>query len=1041
MSDEPITQTAGPGTLTSTRQPLSPRDAAAPITEGAPRNTGEIPPSLYARFEDFQVLGRGGMGTVYRARDLRLGRTVAVKLLFHEGSGGGLLKEARSQARLTHPNICEVYEAGNADGVPFIVMRFIAGAPLSQLRAEMSLEEKVSAVRDAALALHEAHRAGLIHRDVKPGNLLVEREEDGRYHAFVCDFGIARDTSDTTATVADAVHGTPAYMAPEQALGKARSLDRRTDVYGLGATLYDTIAEAPPLTAPSVVALLKAVIEVEPRPLRAKIPTIPVDLDAIVMKCLEKDPGGRYESAKALAEDLQRFLDGDPVRARPTSWGARLYRRAKKHRGKVAVGAAVLLAGLTLGGLWIRDRRVAGERAALAREMGGVVREMELFLRAAHTLPLHDVERERDVVRGRLRDIESRMTASGDIGQGPGHDALGRGYLALQDPKAAILHLELAKKTGEDAAGLEYAMGLARIALYREALERANRIQTEAEKKAYLAAIEKEHREPALAHLRAAITRGVESPAYAHGLVALTEGRPEEALSRAKEAFEAAPWLYEAKKLEGDALLALGNQTGHDKAFDAARTKGYYDRAAEAYRAAADVGRSDPSVHEAECDLWIKAMNAAAEAGASMQPGFESANRACERAIAASSRRGAGRVKLAWAHNSFAFWVAVAHRSEGGGPEAVLDAAARKVEEAFGASPDDAFVAYLAGSFWRYTAYYQSDIGRDELSAIERALVGFDRALALDPGFLWALNEKCGTLALRGRREARLGADPTATNEKALSICARANEIDGAFMFPRNTALYVRYYDAERLRDLGLSPARPLEAGLAMIEGAEKLDPGWDWGVYYRAAFHRIAAEHALAKGQDPTAEIAAEREAASKLAPHRASFSEADAVDGELWTLTAESLLAKPAAPGPRPELEEALSKARAAFGRMRAGTPWSIDYSVWLARVELDEIRYRLALGAATPAHFDAALAPLTPLLAEPREEPRLYLVAAKIREEKALFEIARRRDPAAEIERCLEMANLAVVKGPGVPEGRAVLGRCEGMKAKAASLPGRK
>ncbi|HEU4538482.1 MAG TPA: serine/threonine-protein kinase, partial [Polyangiaceae bacterium] len=154
-----------------------------------------IPPSLYARFEGFQLLGQGGMGVVYRARDLKLGRSVAIKLLqITPGtSRGGLMQEARSQARLRHEHACEVYEAGIADHVPFLVMQFIAGEPLSSAKAGMTLEEKVLCVRRVASALHEAHRLGMVHRDVKPGNILVERGEDGACKPYIVDFGLARD--------------------------------------------------------------------------------------------------------------------------------------------------------------------------------------------------------------------------------------------------------------------------------------------------------------------------------------------------------------------------------------------------------------------------------------------------------------------------------------------------------------------------------------------------------------------------------------------------------------------------------------------------------------------------------------------------------------------------------------------------------------------------------------------------------------------------------------------------------------------------------
>jgi tetratricopeptide (TPR) repeat protein/predicted Ser/Thr protein kinase len=1000
-----------------------------------------IPPPLYRRFEGFELVGQGGMGAVYRARDLQLGRTVAIKLLFGHDPRGGLLQEARSQARLRHPHVCEVFEAGVADQVPFVVMRYVDGGPLGRLRAEMTLGEKVRVIREIALALHAAHRIGLVHRDVKPGNILVERADDGTWKPFIADFGIARDLTDAAAAMTAAVQGTPAFMAPEQAAGKSASIDRRTDVYGLGASLYEILAGQPPFTAPTVPELLRMVVDSPPAPLRTVEAAVPVDLEAIVMKCLAKDPDGRYDSAKALGEDLQSFLEGDPVEARRPSWGARLWLRARKHKGKVAVAGAALAAALSFAGVRIRDGRVADERAELSRELGGSVREMELFLWGAHAMPLHDVERERGAVRARLRDIEARMAAAGEIAAGPGHDALGRGHLALRDARTALAHLQRAWATGYRAPGLEYAMGLARIELYREALEKASRIPRASDKAAFVAEIEREHRAPAIEHLRAALAQGVESPDYAHGLIALHEGRLEEALAHAQKAFEAAPWLHEAKKLEGDVLFAMGSRTGHDRAFDHARTTASFERAAAAYREAAEHARSDPSIHEQECALWIQVMNAAAEHGDSMRPGFERAKAACERAIAASPQSPSSRLKLAWAHNCFAFWVAAGvHAGESPG-QALAEAVAR-VEEARKASLDDAFAGYLVGAVHRSKALYEGAVGLDDGASLDRAVAGYESALAVDPGFLWALNELCGSLALRGGREARLGREPAATFREALSRCGRALELDPDFLFPRANTIFVHMIDAERLAATGRSPLAAVEQGLAAAELAAARHPSWRWLPYWRARLHRVAVEYAFAKGEDPAAALARAEAPLAQLAAQRASFADAGAAEGEVLTVKAEALVARleggAAASEVEPALLSALAGARTALGAAQAEMPWAVELAVWLTRAALAELRYRTALGRATEAHGGAVLAPLAPFLEGPRADPLLYETAAGAREARA--ERLRRsgQDDSAEITAGIGLAERAVEVGPGRAGGHAVLGRLWLSRARSARDP---
>ncbi|HVK67054.1 MAG TPA: serine/threonine-protein kinase, partial [Polyangium sp.] len=403
-------------------------DAARTPTEFSPPSGPRperrgVPPSLAERYEDIHFLGEGGMGTVYRGRDPRLGRTVALKLLRDSDPDlwRRFLQEARSQAKIQHEHVCRVYEAGEADGEPFIAMQYIEGEPLSKMAGRLSLEQRVKVMREVSAAVHEAHRLGLIHRDLKPGNILVEVGADGDIKPYVMDFGLAREVADRGETVTGAVVGTPAFMSPEQARGDVRTLDRRSDVYSLGATLYDLVADQPPFVAPHAWKLLM-MVAFEDAPALGKVKKgVPADLETIVMKCLERDPARRYDSARALAEDLQRFLDGEPIQARRASIGYVLWKKARKHKLATAVGGVLFVAALALGGVWVKARQQAAAEARLAQELGERVKEMELFLRAAYELPLHDVERERDVVRRKLSAIEERMEEAGRTGEGPGH--------------------------------------------------------------------------------------------------------------------------------------------------------------------------------------------------------------------------------------------------------------------------------------------------------------------------------------------------------------------------------------------------------------------------------------------------------------------------------------------------------------------------------------------------------------------------------------------------------------------------------------------
>jgi tetratricopeptide (TPR) repeat protein len=297
------------------------------------------------KYEVGDLLGTGSFGTVYKAWDTELRRTVALKLP-RAGSHAPpedverLLKEARSAAALQHPSIVALYEAGQADGTSYLASEFIAGPTLADRCGQGSLPPREAAglIAGVAEALHYAHLQGVIHRDIKPSNILLDCE--GRPH--LADFGLARRVmSESLATCQGQILGTPAYMSPEQARGEREKIDGRSDVYSLGVVLYELLAGVVPFRG-DIHLVLRQVLEDEPMPPRRMIAGIPRDLENICLRATSKEPGRRYPTAAALAEDLRRFLDGHPVRARPISAAARGWRWCR--RRPLAAGLAALLA-------------------------------------------------------------------------------------------------------------------------------------------------------------------------------------------------------------------------------------------------------------------------------------------------------------------------------------------------------------------------------------------------------------------------------------------------------------------------------------------------------------------------------------------------------------------------------------------------------------------------------------------------------------------------------------------------------------------------
>ncbi|ATB37766.1 hypothetical protein CYFUS_003191 [Cystobacter fuscus] len=814
-----------------------------------PPGRRRIPPSLAARFKDIRLAGEGAMGVVYRAVDPRLGRTVALKLLKNDNPAliQRFLSEARSQARIQHEHVCGVYEAGLAEDEPYIVMQYVDGVPLSRARERMTLEQQVTLLQEVSTAVHEAHRLGMIHRDLKPGNILVEQRADGTWKPYVVDFGLARQVAEQGTTQTGEVLGTPAYMSPEQANGDVRQLDRRSDVYSLGATLYDVIAGRPPYVSEHPWRLLLIAAMEDPPPLGQVKSGVPKNLETIVMKCLEREPARRYDSARALAEDLRRSLDGEPIWAKPASWGERLRKTVCRNKLLTGVLGALLLWGLGVGTVWVGARRRAAEQARLARELGESVKEMELFLRAAYGLPLHDVERERDVVRARLGEIEQHLRASGDAGLGPGHTALGLGQLALGEPTRAREHLEKALAAGYTSANLEYALGRALGELYRRALEETRRITQPLERQRRVALLDTSLRQPALLHLRAAMGTRLEVPEYVEGLIALYEGRHDEAIAKAKVAFGKAPWMYEPKKLEGDALYAEGSKYRHDAAFDHEKMKGYFERAEEAYRVAAEMGSSDPAIHRAQCELWEKRGWADYSRDLPPGPAFEAAEAACGRAVRSSSRDGGAVVQRALVLLARAFVIGA---NIPGGALPLVEEALETVEAERSARPQDVLAHYAVAQ----ALYLRARLleGRGGEVSLEPAIAAYQRVLSLEPGFTWAHNELGDVYFQEARRIGARGGEAAPLLEKAVEQYTRALALDPGFALPVGGLL-----DAAATRLEG-EIARKREApealqALSHALGQLEKSGATPWVLaLWKARAYRLRAHHDLVLGRDP---------------------------------------------------------------------------------------------------------------------------------------------------------------------------------------------
>ncbi len=335
----------GPAVTCAENSPPAP-SPARPLTET------RLPPA-FGRYRPIGRLGEGGMGVVLEAVHEATGRVAAVKLIHPQFLSAAeaterFRREMRSVAALHHENVVAILDVGTEAGIPYYVMERLAGRSLHEIlrSGRIDPERAVRLALGAARGLAHAHEHGIVHRDIKPSNLLIVPGEGDVERAVLIDFGLARLLDAQPLTRSEELLGTPAYMSPEQASGEARAVGPQTDVYSLGAALYEAVTGEMVHKADSPLALLADVIYKDPIPPRRHLPGLPRDLETILLKSLEKDPTRRYAGASALAADLAAFLEGMPIAARPVGPFGALVRRARRHRGvtAVALAAALLLA-------------------------------------------------------------------------------------------------------------------------------------------------------------------------------------------------------------------------------------------------------------------------------------------------------------------------------------------------------------------------------------------------------------------------------------------------------------------------------------------------------------------------------------------------------------------------------------------------------------------------------------------------------------------------------------------------------------------------
>ena len=976
-------------------------------------------PVGWERYQPIRLLGQGGMGKVFLARDAQLHREVAIKLVHSDDQvySERLISEARAQARVEHERVCKVYEVGEEQGEVYIAMQYIAGGTLGALAKDLTVEQKAMLVRDAALGVHEAHHAGIIHRDLKPGNILVERAADGQLKAYVADFGLARSFAEGEHEKTGSVMGTPHYMSPEQARGEVQRLDRRADVYSLGATLYSILTGAPAMPGKNAMEVLYSIANTEPRPLRALDKDIPVELEAITLRCLEKDRSARYSSARALAEDLDRFLRGDPVEARPTGVWYRLRKRLLKHRRLAAAAAVAVALLLSALGWGLSVRGAAAERARLAQRFTESVERIESQARYSALSRQHDIRADRAGLRSRMAELEKEIRSAGSAAVGPGSYALGRGYLALGEDEKARAALEAAWASGYREPRVAYALALVMGHLYAERLHEVERVLQKDQREKQRREVEQRFRDPALAFLKQSEGAEVPSKQYVAALVAFYEGRFDDALVQLDAVGAGLPWFYEAPALRGEVLVARALRERDRGGLEAARTD--LEAGRRAFAVAIAAAPSVPSVHQGLAELEYTAMVAQLYDSGLVEAPFERGLAATKNALAVQPDHQPSLLLEARLYRRMA-----EHKSnQGAQADDLLSRAVADAERAVEIPSNGAAVREELARIYRQWGESRKLKSQDPGEQLRRAVAVSEEIPPESRGDVYYSNLGL-VFKIWADYQDEAGQDSAQSRSKALDAYTRSLQLnDQRWDTWINLA---NNYLARGSQPRAADMERDLAEALAALGKVLALNPKQWVACFYRGEIHARLAQRRRARGGDPGPELAL------ALAAYQEGLAINPRVpvlhNGFGRALLAQTRDAWDRGEAPGPLLEQALS----AFSQAIAVAPQhGIAYCL-TGEALAQRATFREARGEDPRADLAAAAAAVGKALEHNPENPSILADLAMVFSGQASHELARGRDPRPSLQRAAEAVGAALQRSPDDPDARFSLAETLGTKA---------
>ncbi|MBK9518917.1 MAG: serine/threonine protein kinase [Anaeromyxobacter sp.] len=977
--------------------------------------------SAVAALDDHLVLkgliGRGAMGEVHRAWDAALERAVAVKFLrgFDAREAERVLLEARLQARVEHPHVVRVLEVGTLGGRPCLVLQLVEGPSLADFGPGCTLVERVELVRQAAEGLHAAHREGLVHRDVKPDNVLVDLGGPAP-RALVSDFGLARgDEGGLTRSGLPA--GTVEYMSPEHVLG-ASPADYRADIYALGAALYALLAGRPPFRrasepggASDETSLLRRILEDAPDPLP---PAVPVELRRVVAKAMEKAPEARYASALAFAEDLGRFQRGEPVRARPAPAVERLYRWARRNRAAsraLAVALATLLAALG-SALWLSRR--SGIDSLEAARLGALATSLETRLRLEWLAPPHDLRPALAALRPEVERL--RPLAAGGRSAGPASYALGKGLELLDDLDGARAAYQRALALGFE--GPEVAEGLGEVMgrLYERERDRALRTLGPAARGERLASLQRELRDPALRSLAQGAGGGWRLP-WLRARMALLEGDLDAARARAAEALAAAPERYEARVLQGEAWMAEAER--RSDAEQLAEGLAALEQGEAALTAAAEWGRSDPRLLRLLARLHVRRAEFTGRQGKETGALVEAAQGWLDRAarldpdapalliaqaallmdserLAANFGRFTGLPRLERA--AALLRQAVALRPEDVEARSLLMVALQRVGHfllerglpclepldegiaMLGATvalaPSDPEVRDTGATLLAKKGRWQVEAGLDARATLQAAVQEAEAALRLDPPAPARVQQTLAeALVFLGQASWLSGVDPRPAFERAIAVTEAVTRAEGENFLSTFRTVYILATASMTLLDMGADARPDLARALEAATRARATHPEQPLLGFLHGQVLTIEARRALLDGQDPMPAVGEARRLLTEAVLRMGNPAVAAETRTMLSLLEGRWRVTRGLDPG------AALAEAERGFARLEVEVKGTMAGPIGRAACALERARWLRRQGGDAAAAARRGLAPVEEAIRRGGLDPTPRVVQARL------------------------------------------------------------